>query len=355
MAQLCCIPCKECLTCVPAKNRKQRIKPDTPERALSIRADAKIDDYQCDHDPNEKCLLKQGKNSVDVPSKIPKTEVSMDSSSFVFRALELYGTRFHHPGQWRIHAKLREALHANVDCYMEVERKGLTWVLNPFDYVQQNLFWLGEHDRWDTFHVKRLLAPDAVICDIGANFGYYSVTLAEYLKPKGRVFAFEPHPATRDRLERHVAMNQLGEVVKVMPCALSDAPGTLRMTFREDNTGAAHISSEGNIEVEVSTLDSFCDLHELSRLDFVKIDVEGFEVRVLRGGEHTLRTLRPKLFVEMLPVQLERTGSSAAELADTLRGYGYSLFVSDRKRLLPLIALPGESDLVNVFCLPGKN
>jgi FkbM family methyltransferase len=279
----------------------------------------------------------------------------MDNSSFVFRALEMYGTRFHHPGQWRVHARLREALHANIDRYMEVERRGLRWVLNPFDYVQQNLFWLGEHDRWDLFHVKRLLAPDAVICDIGANFGYYSLTLAEHLKPKGRIFAFEPHPATRGRLERHVAMNRLGDVVNVMPCALSDAPGILRMTSREDNTGAAHISNEGNIEVEVSTLDNFCDLHQLSRLDFVKIDVEGFEVRVLRGGEHTLKTFRPKLFVEMLPTQLERTGSSAAELANTLRGYGYSLYVSDRKRLLPLNTLPGESDLINVFCFPSEN
>jgi hypothetical protein len=57
----------------------------------------------------------------------------------------------------------------------------------------------------------------------------------------------------------------------------------------------------------------------------------------------------------MLPTQLERTGSSAAELADTLRGYGYSLYVSDRKRLLPLKALPGESDLINVFCFPNEN
>jgi hypothetical protein len=79
----------------------------------------------------------------------------------------------HHRGQWRIHAKLRQLLDANIDCDMEVERAGLRWVLNPSDYMQRNLFWLGENDRWDTFHIKRLLPAGAVVCDVGANFGYY--------------------------------------------------------------------------------------------------------------------------------------------------------------------------------------
>lgn len=279
----------------------------------------------------------------------------MDQSSLSFRALSFYGTRLRHPGQWKVHSRLRQLLNANINSYMEVERAGLRWVLNPSDYVQQSLFWLGEHDRWEVFHIKKLLPPDAVICDVGANFGYYSVSLAASLKPKARIFAFEPHPGTRARLQRHVTLNELGDVVTVVPCALSDKPGTVRMTSREDNTGAAHISQHGDTEVEVTTLDGICARHQLSRLDFVKIDVEGFEPNVLRGGDYCLRTFRPKLFVEMMPVQLERTGSSAAELASILRGYGYTLYVSERRQLLPLTTVPTGSDLVNVFCFPSAN
>lgn len=277
----------------------------------------------------------------------------MDQTSASFKALSFYGTRMHHPGQWRVHSELRRALGADsVNSYIEVERAGLRWVLNPADHVQQNLFWLGQHDRWDISHIKQMLPPNPVLCDIGANFGYYSVTLAASLKPDCRIFAFEPHPKTRTRLERHIALNQLGDLITVLPCALSDVAGTVQMSLRESNSGAAHISQHGDTEVEVSTLDSICADRQFSRLDFVKIDVEGFETRVLKGGSQCLQKLRPKLLVEMMPEQLERTGSSAAELASTLRDYGYRLHVSDRRKLLPLTTLPTGSDLINVFCLP---
>jgi FkbM family methyltransferase len=275
----------------------------------------------------------------------------MNQGSFAFKALAFYGTHMHHRGQWRVHAKLRSLFDANLDCEMEVERAGLRWVLNPSDYVQRNLFWLGEHDRWDTYHIKRLLPADAVVCDVGANFGYYSLTLASFLKQNGRLFAFEPHPATRASLERNIALNQLGDVITVIPKALSDTPGTVRMAKREDNTGASYICPDGETEVEVTTLDCVYAQHGLSRLDFVKIDVEGFEAHVLRGAHHCLRTLHPMLLVELMPRQLERTGSTAAEVAALLRDHGYALYVSERTRLLPLTTLPTGSQLINVFCL----
>jgi FkbM family methyltransferase len=220
--------------------------------------------------------------------------------------------------------------------------------------MQRNLFWLGENDRWDTFHIKRLLPAGAVVCDVGANFGYYSLTLAAFLERNGHLFAFEPHPATRARLERNIALNEgLGDTITVIPKALSDTHGTARMTRRLDNTGAAHISDEGDTDVEVTTLDTIFDQHGLSRLDFVKIDVEGFEAHVLRGGEHCLKRLRPILLVELMPLQLERTGSTAIEVASLLRDYGYVLHVSERSRLVPLTKLPIGSQLINVLCLPA--
>jgi FkbM family methyltransferase len=278
----------------------------------------------------------------------------MNQHSLAFKALAFYGTRMHHRGQWRVHAQLRQLFDVNLDCDMDVERAGLRWVLNPSDYMQRNLFWLAEHDRWDAYHIKRLLPAGAVVCDVGANFGYYSLTLAAFLKRNGRLFAFEPNPATRIRLERNIALNQLGNVITVIPYALSDTQGTARMTSRKDNTGAAHICQGGETEVEVTTLDSICAKQRLSSLDFVKIDVEGFEAHVLRGGECCLKTFRPILLVEFMAEQLERAGSSATELASLLRDYGYVLHVSERKRLVPLNLLPTGSHLINVLCLPAS-
>jgi FkbM family methyltransferase len=276
----------------------------------------------------------------------------MNERSLAFKALTFYGIRMRHRGQWRVHTMLQSLLKANIDCEIDVERGGLKWELNPSDYVQRDLFWLGERDRWDSYHIKRLLPADAVVCDVGANFGYYSITLAAFLNRNGRMFAFEPHPATRIRLERNIELNQLGDVITVMPYALSEAPGSVRMTNRKDNTGAAHICESGETEVEMNTLDNFCVQQRLSRLDFVKIDVEGFEARVLKGGNNCLRSFRPVLLVELMPLQLERAGTTAAEVASLLRDCGYVLHVSVRKRLARLTELPVGSQLINVLCLP---
>lgn len=277
----------------------------------------------------------------------------MNEESLAFKALIFYGTRMQHRGKWKVHNVLRNLLKADIDRDLEVERGGLRWILNPSDYVQRDLFWLGERDRWDTYHIKRLLPPGAVICDVGANFGYYSISLAAFLNPNGRVFAFEPHPKTRIHLERNIALNQLGGMITAVPYALSDALGFAFMANRKGNTGAAHVSQGGDTKIELTTLDSFCAEHQLSRLDFMKIDVEGFEARVLRGAERSLRTFHPILLIELMPEQLERAGSTAAEVASLLRDYGYELYVSNRKHLELLAELPIGSQLINVFCLPG--
>ena len=106
----------------------------------------------------------------------------MKSDSLIFRTLEFYGTRINHPGQWLIHEKLRNLFRVQVDADLEVTRDGLKWILNPSDFMQSGLFWLGAQDRWDIYQIKRRLKPGAVIFDVGANFGYYSLTLAKYLK-----------------------------------------------------------------------------------------------------------------------------------------------------------------------------
>ncbi len=276
----------------------------------------------------------------------------MDQNSLAFRALEFYGTRIRHRGQWKVHDGLRRLLSADVNCEIQVHRGGLRWLLNPSDYMHRNLFWLGTHDRWDTFHIKRMLPQGAVFCDIGANFGYYSLTLGRFLAGQGHVFAFEPHPANRKRLECNIALNQLGDSITVVGKALSDSPGKARMTNRTDNSGAVHIAQAGDTEVDVSTLDTIVDELGLARLDFVKIDVEGFEAHVLRGAERSLRRFRPAMLIELLPGQLERAGTTTRMLVSLLNDYRYELRISDRDKMIPLKTLPTGSELINAFCLP---
>jgi len=267
-----------------------------------------------------------------------------------FRFLEWYGLHARHPGQWRVHAALRDLLKAGVDAELSVERQGLKWVLNPSDFPQVDLFWLGESDRWDLMHARRFVRPGSVIFDVGANFGYYALMLAAGLRGECEVHAFEPSPATYRRLVRHVALNRM-DCVRPHRLALSDAPGTASMHPRNGNSGASYLEAGGQ-EVTVSTLDAFVETNGIERLDFLKLDVEGLEERVLRGGERVLGELRPTILLEIQPTTLRRAGSSAQQLVDHLGSRGYVLRRAQKDRLVPLEVTETPGYLVNAFAIP---
>lgn len=277
----------------------------------------------------------------------------MNQDSLRFKALEFYGTRINHRGQWFVHEKLRHLLRVNVDADLKVMRDGLQWELNPSDHMQAGLFWLGAQDHWDIYHIKKLLKPGDVIFDVGANFGYYSIILSSALHKQCVVHAFEPNPPTTLRLLRNIELNNLADVITVHHIGLSDTEGTGQMIERVDNSGAATIDTtrqEGN--AVLTTLDNFCGVHKIDRIDFMKIDIEGFEERFLHGGSSSLRRLKPTILIELNPLTLARENSSVDRIAELLGQLGYKLHASQRRKLLPLRRLPQGDEIINAFCFP---
>jgi FkbM family methyltransferase len=275
----------------------------------------------------------------------------MTPDSLRFRALELYGTRMNHRGQWFVHEKLRELLRVKVDVDLNVTRDGLKWVLNPSDHQQSGLFWLGAQDYWDIYHIKKLLKPGDVIFDVGANFGYYSIVLSSSLQKECSVHAFEPNPPTAERLQKNIDLNNLNDVITIHRVGLSDTGGKGRMIERPDNSGAATIdTSEDEGNAVLTTLDSFCDTNLIDRIDFIKIDIEGFEERMLLGGRESLKRLKPVILIELNPPTLARENSSVERIAELLGEMGYRLYASERRKLVPMTQLPQGDEIVNASC-----
>jgi FkbM family methyltransferase len=281
---------------------------------------------------------------------------TMKKQSLLFRLLLFYGSRvpYHRGKGWLIERWLR-FFNLHVDEEFDIVREGLRWRLNPADFVHADVFWLGRKDYYDVYHLQRMLKPGDVCFDVGANFGYYSVALASRLNKKCVIHAFEPNPPTLARLRHHVAINGLDDVVHVHDIALSDQEGTAALATKAGNSGGTHIvaSDATSILVRLSTLDAFCDEQRLTRLDAVKIDVEGFEERVLLGGQRTLKRWRPVLLLELEPARLRDKQTSVERVVLLLQELGYALFVSRRRTLEPLRHLPeGDDAQMNVFCLP---
>ncbi len=279
---------------------------------------------------------------------------NMNTNSPIFRSIAWYGTRLQHRGSHRIVDVLRRVAGADIDAELTVARGGLRWQLNPADFVHQDVFWHGSKDRWDVWHIERLLPADAVIVDIGSSFGYYALHLTHALGSAARAFAFEPMPGNFARLSTNIALNDAGGRVRALNYALSDAPGEARMAPRAGNSGSAQIGSRAPdaMVIPLDTLDLTWDRVAASGEgpDFVKIDVEGHEIRVLQGARGVMSRFHPAVLIEVDPPRLAEAGSNTAELQNYFDALGYRAFVTERTHLRE-VQIGCVQDLVNVICL----
>jgi FkbM family methyltransferase len=246
------------------------------------------------------------------------------------------------------------------------KRGDLVWALDLQDGIQLSIYLFGAFEGTTARGVERLLPVGGVAIDVGANIGAQTLPMARRAGDAGRVIAIEPTAAAVQALRRNVALNpQLTKTISVYAAALV-APG--ESVSREyysswpvthaDQPHAIHRgvlkSAEGSAAF---TLDELVTREGLSRLDVVKIDVDGREVRVLRGAGHTLATLRPSFVLELAPYALEECGDSLDSLIHLLRDAGYRFVAEgsfarlpdDAKDLARLIPPAGS---INVVALP---
>jgi FkbM family methyltransferase len=187
--------------------------------------------------------------------------------------------------------------------------------------------------------MRSLLRPGDVMIDAGANIGLFTVLAATRVGPRGRVIACEPSPATMELLRDNVGRNGF-DWVELQEVALADEPGRLEMHVFEPGSGfssfaPAETSGSSRIEVPVTTLDEVaCEFLDRARL--VKLDVEGAELRALRGAQALFMRARPDFIVELEPEHLERQGSSLADLQALFDDAGYVGFLIGDNGLVPL-------------------
>jgi FkbM family methyltransferase len=169
---------------------------------------------------------------------------------------------------------------------------------------------------------RAAVRPGCVALDVGANAGAYALALGHWVRPGGRVYAFEPAPDTFRGLTEHVRLNGLADVV--VPVQAAAAGSTGRAALAVDGiSGENRLGVAGGELVETVTLDDFC-AREGIRPSFIKIDVEGAELDVLRGARETIRAAGEglALFVEMHPAVWPELGIGRAEIEAELARQG---------------------------------
>ena len=155
--------------------------------------------------------------------------------------------------------------------------------------------WLGSYEYQKQSIFKKTVKSGYVVYDIGAHVGFYTLLSSVLVGTQGKVIAFEPVQRNLEYLKKHVEINSCNNV-EILPYAVSDNMGIKRFSF-SINPSMGHLCEDGEIEVQVVTVDEIFRFRNIPCPNIVKIDVEGAEYGVLRGAEHTIRQHRPVLFL----------------------------------------------------------
>ena len=193
----------------------------------------------------------------------------------------------------------------------------------------QYLYFYGTHDeRYVVTKLLKLITPGDICWDIGANIGFYTCLLASRVADDGAVVAFEPAARTCGYLQENVSLNQFTNVT-VVNKGLGNKQEQRHLHYSEAGLAEGTASLKyangraASERVALDTVDSL--LRELPVPDFIKIDVEGYQLEVLRGAEHCLKTYTPLLMAELKDVG-ETNHTDFSEIEQYVVSLGYRLY-----------------------------
>jgi len=182
-----------------------------------------------------------------------------------------------------------------------VRGRDAVYVVNENDaYVGRSLIEYGEYCEQEFDLLKQMCGPGSFVAEVGANVGAHTVCMAKQAGLSGRIVAFEPQPVVFQTLCATVALNSMMNV-DCYPFALAEAEETVRFPAIDyrvaNNFGGIGFESlsEGTIPIPVRRFD---DSYLHGRLDLLKLDVEGMELRVLKGAQRSIERFRPYIYLE---------------------------------------------------------
>ena len=213
----------------------------------------------------------------------------------------------------------------------------------------------GVYELNETLLFKRLLKPTDIFVDIGAHIGYYS-DIAAGIITSGEIHAFEPNPENFKLLDINMLSNKPEPKISLYQLAMGNKFKSGGLYVNDKNTGDHRAyktkgESRRKVEVEFAYLDGF---DYFNKINFLKIDTQGFEVEVLKGAKRIINESPDlQMIVEYSPVHLKLAGTTPGTLIGILVDYGFNIYVHTKRGWLYANSetfLPNNDNHRNLFC-----
>tara|TARA_B100001109_G_C18783864_1_gene436687 strand:- start:81 stop:905 length:825 start_codon:yes stop_codon:yes gene_type:complete len=207
-----------------------------------------------------------------------------------------------------------------------VERDGLKFKLDLHEVIDRGVYfggWEPESVDW----IKNNIKKGDIVIEVGANVGAHSLLIAKQIYPTGFVHLFEPAEYAYKKLNKNLDLNpNLKHYTKVYKTLLSDEVSNfnnvkIRSSWIFNKTKEIEDKMDENLNGKSESLDNL--FQNIKKLDVIKIDVDGFDFKVLKGSENLIKKFKPKIFVELNDVQLRINGNSVEDILNFMKKYDY--------------------------------
>lgn len=232
--------------------------------------------------------------------------------------------------------------------------------------VEATIYYLGTYEPGTLHIMEKCLCSDDIFIDVGANIGLMSLFASKILKNTGKVYSFEPEPSTFDILQKNIFINH-SKNIRTLSYALGSKNETLEVYKNANkNRGKATLmvseeTEESGTHIEVKTMDDFIYENSISEVKFVKIDVEGWELEVLKGAKLLLSSKNaPILCVEYIKNRPVANGKSIDiyNFLNEINSYRFFKLEKGCYKISKLKEIFSEKDLPsggNIFCMTSRH
>ena len=204
--------------------------------------------------------------------------------------------------------------------------------INTKNYIDACIYYLGDYEPNLKIHFKRLIKENDTVLDIGANIGFHTLYFAELTGVNGKVIAFEPIPINFKTLKNNVSLNNFPRIVLVNK-ALGNTNSQMNIHINEQtqNPGAFNLFEDGvrNTIIECIKGDDYLQANSIEKIDFIKIDVEGYEYEVLKGLRQTISRFHPSIIFEYDRNYQLKINADAGLIFDFLKELNYNFYCVD--------------------------
>ncbi len=175
----------------------------------------------------------------------------------------------------------------------------------------------GTYEPKNVEAIQKTVKEDDVAYDVGAHVGYFSVLMGDIVGSGGKVIAFEPRGLNLGYLQRHVSVNRCDNI-EIVSKAVGEYSGHAKLETRT-GSGTGYVSDTGDEEIEITSIDELVESGALPPPTFLKIDVEGGEMAVLRGARKVIESQRPRMILATHGEEID------AECRALLREWNYDM------------------------------